>query len=212
MRECPKCGLRYADTIKYCSQDGAATVEVARAASDGRVVDGRYELLERMGGSATSPIYRARDLNINSEVAIRILPSEFFPDEASRARLRRNMEAVARLQHPNLVTVYNIVEALDSVAPVYIIMELVQGESLRALLKRSGRLDAGRAIRLMRDICAGVGTAHKYSLEHGNLKPENILITTSPDGDETAKVLNLGIAISQRDNWADRKQIIGTPL
>jgi hypothetical protein len=100
------------------------------------------------------------------------------------------------ISHPNVVSIHDFSDARSSDTPAYIVMELVRGISLRSLLKRDGRLSATRTVALMRDVCAGVGVAHRQGVVHRDLKPDNVIVApASHEGEhETAKVVDFGIA------------------
>lgn len=143
-------------------------------------------------------VYRARRVHIGDEVAVKVLHGSFVADADAVERFRREARAAAMLRHPNVVTIHDFGEARGSAAPAYIVMELAEGASLRALLRSEGRLGPARAVALMGDICAGVGAAHRRQIVHRDLKPDNIIVLP-PDVEgerETAKVVDFGIAKS----------------
>lgn len=141
-------------------------------------------------------VYRGRRTMIGDEVAIKILHQKYVKEVAALERFRREAQAAAKLRHPNVVIIYDYGEALREDAPGYIIMELIAGRSLRSILLDEGRLAPERAVLLMREICAGVGAAHRNNVIHRDLKPDNIMVI--PPGVvgevETAKVVDFGIA------------------
>jgi serine/threonine protein kinase/Flp pilus assembly protein TadD len=162
----------------------------------GRVLDAKYEIVARLGEGGMGTVYRARRLHIGGEVAVKVLSQKFTTDRNAVERFRREARTAAELNHPNIVTVHDLGETSGEDAPVFIVMELVQGESLRRIIRREGRLASSRAIALMRDICAGVGLAHRRNIVHRDLKPDNVLVLPPQEGHEfeTAKVVDFGIA------------------
>ena len=106
-------------------------------------------------------VYRARRVHIGDEVAVKVLLRKYVADSGLVERFRREARAAAMLRHPNVVMIHDFGEARNADAPAYIVMELVEGASLRQLLRDENRLTPERAVRLMRDICAGVGAAHR---------------------------------------------------
>src|SRR6185503_12917653 len=112
-----------------------------------------------------------------------------MPDPAAHERFVREAQTLARLQHPSIVTVYGC-GRLKNGAP-YLVMELVRGVDLRRELAAEGRLDAGRASRILIAVCGAMDAAHREGILHGDLKPENILL---PDEGVEAKVLDFGVA------------------
>src|ERR1043165_7391066 len=122
----------------------------------GHVIDGKYELVAKLGQGGMSVVYRARRAHIGDDVAVKILLDKFVKDEAALARFRREARAAAMLRHPNVITIHDFGETDDPHAPAYIVMEFVRGAPLRELLKNETRFSVERAVRLMRGICAGV--------------------------------------------------------
>ncbi|HEV7889683.1 MAG TPA: protein kinase [Pyrinomonadaceae bacterium] len=184
----------------------------------GRVLDGKYEIVSPIGEGGMGSVYRARRLLIGDEVAVKVLHAKFVNDAALVERFRREARAAAQLHHPNVVTIHDYGEARGREGFAFIVMELVHGESLRALLRRGGRMDAARAVSLMRDICAGVGAAHRRGIVHRDLKPDNIIVVPADEDSpaERVKVVDFGIA-KLRDMAADGTlteagAVVGTPF
>jgi len=148
----------------------------------------RYRLEEtaRAGGMAT--VYRGHDTLLDRPIAVKILREPYASDPAFRERFVQEARAAARLDHPNVVHIYDVGE--DDEGHPYIVMELVKGENLKSLIRRERPLSVTRALNLTRQICTGVGHAHRSGLVHCDLKPHNILLT--PSGQ--IKVTDFGIA------------------
>jgi serine/threonine-protein kinase len=180
----------------------------------GHVIDGKYELVAKLGEGGMSVVYRARRAHIGDDVAVKILLGKFVKDDAALARFRREARAAAMLRHPNVITIHDFGETEDDHAPAYIVMEFVRGTPLRELLKSENHLAVERALRLMRGICAGVSAAHRQGVVHRDLKPENILVV-APDEDfefETVRVVDFGLAKLLADAGAGPAgTVVGTP-
>ena len=180
----------------------------------GHVIDGKYELLAKLGEGGMSVVYRARRAHIGDDVAVKILLGKFVNDDAALARFRREARAAAMLRHPNVITIHDFGETDDDHAPAYIVMEFVRGTPLRDLLKTETQFSVERAVRLMRGICAGVSAAHRRGVVHRDLKPENILIV-APDDDfefESVRVVDFGLAKLLADATAGPAgTVVGTP-
>jgi serine/threonine-protein kinase len=180
----------------------------------GHVIDGKYELVAKLGEGGMSVVYRARRVHIGDDVAVKILLGKFVKDDAALARFRREARAAAMLRHPNVITIHDFGETDDEHAPAYIVMEFVRGTPLRDLLKSENRFQVERAVRLMRGICAGVSAAHRQGVVHRDLKPENILIV-APDDDfefESVRVVDFGLAKLLADAGAGPAgTVVGTP-
>ncbi len=160
----------------------------AAAALEGlaeRPLQGRYQLEEEIGQGGMGVVYRANDTVLNREVAIKVL-SDTGMGEEGRERLWREAQAAAKLNHPNIISVYDVAEINDRPS---IVMELVKGETLRA--QRPGEMDA--IVAVARQVCAALDHAHAHGIIHRDLKPENILMTS----DSTVKLMDFGLARSR---------------
>ena len=232
---CPRCRQALNEGMKFCTSCGLATdsfntktenidppitAKASRGTTDplvGRVLDSKYELSAWLGEGGMGAVYRARRLHIGDEVAVKVLHPKFVRETGGLERFRREARSAAMIRHPNIVTIHDFSEATGEDASAYIVMELVSGISLRDLLRREGRLDPVRAVALMRDICAGVGVAHRHGIVHRDLKPDNVIVVP-PDVDgerEMAKVLDFGLA-KLRDSSAELTltqtgTVMGTP-
>jgi hypothetical protein len=181
----------------------------------GHKIDGKYELLARLGEGGMSVVYRARRVHIGDDVAVKILTGKFVKDDAALARFRREARAAAMLRHPSVITIHDFGETDDEHAPAYIVMEFVRGTPLRELLHSEHHFSVERGLRLMRGICAGVGSAHRQGVVHRDLKPENILVV-APDDDfevESVRVVDFGLAKLLADaGGTSTGAVVGTPF
>lgn len=181
----------------------------------GHVIDGKYELVARLGEGGMSVVYRSRRVHIGDDVAVKILTGKFVTDKAALARFRREARAAAMLRHPNVITIHDFGETDDPHAPAFIVMEFVKGTPLRELLLSENHFSVERGVRLMRGICAGVGAAHRQGVIHRDLKPENILVV-APDDDfevESVRVVDFGLAKLLADAGATTTgAVVGTPF
>ena len=181
----------------------------------GHKIDGKYELVARLGEGGMSVVYRARRVHIGDDVAVKILTGKFVKDDAALARFRREARAAAMLRHPNVITIHDFGETDDEHAPAYIVMEFVKGTPLRELLHSENHFSVERGMRLMRGICAGVGSAHRQGVVHRDLKPENILVV-APEDDfelESVRVVDFGLAKLLADAGATSSgAVVGTPF
>jgi len=154
--------------------------------SDRRVIDGRFRLESRLGGGGMGTVWRATDLVLHRNVAIKeVRPpdaglAEYDPDGARmlRERVLREARALARIDHPNVVTIHHIVDGGEGTYP-WIVMELVGGGSLADRLGR-GPMDATETARLGREVLAALRAAHDAGIQHRDVKPANVLLR--PDG------------------------------
>ncbi|HXS01841.1 MAG TPA: protein kinase, partial [Pyrinomonadaceae bacterium] len=193
---CADCGspltLPGANTHPYYEDHFNSALPTIRLANPdpliGHRIDGKYELVARLGEGGMSVVYRARRVHIGDDVAVKILTGKFVTDDAALARFRREARAAAMLRHPNVITIHDFGETDDEHAPAYIVMEFVKGTPLRELLRSENHFSVERGVRLMRGICAGVGSAHRQGVVHRDLKPENILVVAPEDDFELESV------------------------
>src|SRR3954468_15478134 len=199
MLHCSTCGQDFADEVRVCPEDGAPLQADATVAMDipedplvGLTLDEKYRLDSRIGTGGMGTVYRATHLLIDRPVAIKVLNPRFVEDEAAQARFRREARAAGRLQHSNAVTVTDFGSTAEGL--VYIVMELLEGRTLREQLARDAPLDVARAVSMMLQIAAAVGAAHEAGIIHRDLKPANIFIVQRKDAPPFIKVLDFGIA------------------
>jgi serine/threonine protein kinase len=153
------------------------------------VLGGRYKILGHIGSGGMANVFRARDLNLQRDVAIKILHDDLIEDPSFQARFLQEARAAANLIHPNIVTIYDFGHDEQR---YYIVMEYVDGKDLKSVIRESEHMEITRALDLMIQICEGVGYAHRAGLVHCDLKPQNILV--SPDG--RAKITDFGISLA----------------
>lgn len=154
------------------------------------LLGGRYRLGERLGAGGMATIFRARDEALERDVAVKVLHAHLVDDETLRQRFRTEARHAASLLHPNIVNVFDqgFDESLGGLP--YIVMEHVDGPSLREVLSERGRLTPGEALAVLEPVCRGLVRAHGLGVVHRDVKPENILI--APDG--SPKIADFGIA------------------
>jgi serine/threonine-protein kinase len=190
-------------------ESGKGSMRSSGAAA-GRVIEGKYRLEELIGAGGMGAVYRATRLLIGDQVAIKILHAELVPDHEAE-RFRREAQAAARLKHPNAVSVYDFGVAADGM--VYLVMELIEGESLRHLIKTRGALEPAIAVEIARQICAALEEAHGQSVVHRDVKPDNVIVRETPRG-LRVKVLDFGVA-KLRDlpvtTLTQTGSVVGTP-
>ena len=182
----------------------------------GRVFDHKYRLDERLGGGGMGNVYRATHMTIERAVAVKVLSQRFVGDETAQKRFRREARASGRMQHPNAVMVNDFGATEDGW--LYIVMELLEGQTLRDLLAREAPLDPARSVSIMLQASAAVGAAHEAGLIHRDLKPGNIFIEQRPNLPAVVKVLDFGVAkfvVEEHDDdyntLTQVGAIIGTP-
>ena len=145
-----------------------------------KILAGRYELIEKIGDGGMAVVYKAKDRLLNRFVAIKILKPEFIKDPKFIDSFRRESQAAAGLSHPNIVSVFDVGEEGNI---YYIVMEVLEGDTLSDIIRREGHLSEMRAIDIAKQIAQALSSAHKKNIIHRDVKPHNILM--SEDG--TAK-------------------------
>ena len=137
-------------------------------------------------------VYRARHMLIDRGVAVKVLNQRFVEDEAARVRFQREAKASGRLQHLNAVAVTDFGQTSEG--HVYLVMELLEGRTLRQILAKEAPLETARAVSMMLQVASAVAAAHDAGVIHRDLKPANIFVTQSADAPSIVKVLDFGIA------------------
>src|SRR5689334_6446526 len=179
----------------------------------GRTLDDKYLVEEPVGAGGMGAVYRARHLSMDRPVAIKFLHQRFVEDEAARNRFQAEALAAVKLCHPNAVSVTDFGQTSEGV--VYIVMELLEGRTLREILNREAPLETARATSIMLQTSDAVAAAHVAGIIHRDLKPSNILVTQSADQPAVVKVLDFGIATLTPDDDDEvtppTNSVIGTP-
>lgn len=170
------------------------------------ILANRYQLLQTLGSGGMAVVYRAKDLNLERFVSVKILRPDFSKDEGFRKRFHQEAKSAANLSHPNIVTVHDF--GLDG-DRLFIIMEYVPGTNLKTIIREREFLPFEEALELMIQASAGIGYAHRAGLVHCDIKPHNMLVT--PDG--RLKVTDFGIARAVSSIKPDEKNSViwGSP-
>src|SRR5215831_17606795 len=155
---------------------------------------GSHEITALLGKGGMGEVYRARDLKLKREVAIKILPEDFSRDSDRVGRFQREAEVLASLNHPNIAGIYDLQEASGS---RYLVLELVEGETLDERIAR-GPIPVEDALNIAKSICEALEAAHGKGIIHRDLKPANVKVT--PDGN--LKVLDFGLAKAMENTAA----------
>ena len=177
----------------------------------GTVIDGRYRIDARLGAGGMATVYKATRLLIGDEVAIKILHLEQLLDPQGRERFQREAQSAARLKHPNAVTIHDFGIKDDL---VYLVMELIKGQTLASFIKERGPLSPVLVADILSKICGALSEAHGNNIVHRDIKPDNILVSVSGDQILNVKVADFGIA-RMNDPSAGKLtmtgMVIGTP-
>lgn len=169
----------------------------------GRLLDDRYEILEVIGTGGMAVVYKALDHRLNRQVAVKILKDEFSGDEEFRRRFRAEGEAVAMLSHPNIVQVFDV---SSSDAANYIVMELIDGISLKQYMEVKGVLNWKETLHFAMQIAKGLEHAHSRGIVHRDIKPHNVMVLK----DGSVKVMDFGIARVMSKSNTLTKEALGS--
>jgi len=197
MRVCPKCDTK--TDAKICPDCGIATIDEAKfqqSASDpahliGRVLMGRYEVVKLLGRGGMGDVYYGIQKAIARKCAIKVLKTSLLENLDAVKRFHREVLLASSLNHPNIVNIYDFGRTEDGL--LFMVMEVLQGESLRAVLNREGQMEPYRVASIVMQVAKALIEAHSKGMVHRDLKPENIFIRTFGD-EEVVKVLDFGIA------------------
>jgi eukaryotic-like serine/threonine-protein kinase len=170
--------------------------------SGGSVVDGRYKVLQRIGSGGMADVWLAEDTHLQRRVALKVLHARFAQDREFVERFRREAEAAAGLQHPNIVAVYDRGEFEGT---YYIAMQYVEGRTLKQLIDAG--LDSAQAVRLVRQVLEAARFAHRHGIVHRDLKPQNVIV----DNEGKAVVTDFGIARAGVSEITQTGSVMGTP-
>jgi serine/threonine-protein kinase len=177
----------------------------------GRLLGGRYEIGELLGYGGMAEVHRGRDLRLGRDVAIKMLRTDLARDHTFQMRFRREAQNAATLNHPGIAAVYDTGEeqAATGEALPYIVMEFVNGRTLKDVLAAEGRLQPRRALEIAADICAALEFSHRHGIIHRDVKPGNVMVT----GSGQVKVMDFGIArdlASGATTMTQTSAVIGT--
>ena len=150
-------------------------------------LSGRYELEEIVGTGGMAVVYRAWDLKLDREVAVKVLRPEYMADQTRSSQFTHEAQATSKMSHPNIVGMYDVGQDGDT---RYIVMEYVKGVTLESLIRQNGTIRPQRAVQITLKILQALGHAHKNNIVHRDVKPQNILV----DADGRVKVTDFGIA------------------
>ena len=178
----------------------------------GTVLDGRYELVEHLASGGMGAVFRARHVHLRKDVAVKVLRPELSAAPDLVERFRREAEIASALEHDNLVRVTDFGRSEEGL--LFLVMDLLTGESLFDLLRRERVLPPPRAVSLLWQICSGLQAAHEHGVVHRDLKPENVFLARTGTGREAVKLLDFGIAKfarAQGDSATQTGIVLGTP-
>ncbi len=216
--KCPKCHSENSGTQSFCGNCGTQlesskdipsvtkTLETpVQKLTVGTTFADRYEILEELGKGGMGEVYKARDQKLDEDMALKLLRPEISLEKSTLERFRNELKLARKITHMNVCRMFDFHE--EEGTP-YITMEYVPGEDLKSLIKKKGKLSKEEVLDIAKQVCEGLDVAHKLSVVHRDLKPQNIMIDESGN----AKVMDFGIARSvEAEGVTEAGMIIGTP-
>lgn len=173
----------------------------------GITLNDRYEILERIGGGGMANVYKAHDNRLGRDVAIKILKDEFVNDNEFVENFRKESYSAAKLNHPNIVGVFDVgMDQIEDTNCYYIVMEIVNGRTLKDIIDEKGKLSVSETINYSIQICEALLCAHENGIIHRDIKPQNIIINK----ENIPKVTDFGIAQAPNKNTSVEKDIMGS--
>jgi eukaryotic-like serine/threonine-protein kinase len=198
MKECETCGACFDSEVDLCPAD---QTELALTLPVERTIDEKYRLERLLGRGGMGAVYEALDLRLQRKIAVKILIGSMFGDRTALSRFEREARASARMNHPNIVSVYDFggIEGKGA----YLVMELLSGFTLRSVLKERGNLPSQIVAAWFEQIFRGVKASHLNGIIHRDLKPENVFVSRTVDGSPVLKILDLGLAKVRQQDQVD---------
>ncbi|MBN1292792.1 MAG: protein kinase [Candidatus Latescibacteria bacterium] len=206
---CPECNQEtpdFQDTCIHCGADIFASEWVSDEEKQlVKTLAGRYDVIRKLGSGGMARVYLAREIDLDRNVAIKVLPREYLRDREFVARFKREAQIAANLEHPNIVRIYQISQDKEL---CYFVMSYIPGGTLSEKMQEQGILSTDDIILWGTDVCSGLQYAHEHDVIHRDLKPDNIMI----DQYNRAIVMDFGIARAAQSSVLTQKDtIIGSP-
>jgi len=205
-RRCSSCGESYAEGVVFCPRDGNALplrgIDSGPDPYLGQTVRGEFRIDALIGVGAVGRVYRAHQLGVARNVALKIMHRDLAANEGLRARFQREARIAGSLCHPNLVNVLSLSEFRQGGLTIpFLALEYLDGLTLRSVLLAQGALTPARAVHVLLQIADALGEAHERGIVHRDLKPENAMLVRRGDDPDFVKVLDFGVARADADEY-----------
>lgn len=187
-RSCPRCAAPVAPTARFCPACGLAVARLA----PGEVLDGKYEVLDKIAEGGMGEVYRVRHLHLDEIRIIKVTKPDPSGGGESARRFQEEARIATLVRHPNVAALYDFSRQSDG--SYYMVWEFIDGVTLEAWLRRRGRLPPDLAVDVARQVLAGLAEIHAQGIVHRDLSPDNIMMRESSGGAVRAKIIDLGIA------------------
>jgi len=212
---CAVCNNSYPMEQDTCPVDGASLVLLPEERDEmvGRILEGRFEIRERVGAGGMGTVYRGFQASVGRDVAIKVIDPVVSRDRETVKRFMREAQLASKLSHPNTVVVHDFGQTHDGV--VYLVMEMIQGRTLREVIAATGPMSPALLVRLGEQMCDALHSAHSMGIIHRDLKPSNVMILDGTPGRERVKVLDFGLAkslVQDTTEISNSRVRLGTPM
>ncbi|MFO0694559.1 MAG: serine/threonine-protein kinase [Polyangiales bacterium] len=193
---CPRCGTRYDAQATFCQRDGGRLEAEVEEVDPylGKVLVDQFRIDAVLGAGGMGTVYRARQLSLGRDVAVKILHRDLVQNVEAFKRFQREVRTATSVEHPNVVRVFLYGQLPDG--NLYLVMEYLDGRPLSEVLATEGALPLPRALHVLEQIGRGLGAAHASGIVHRDVKPENVLLVAEGDDPDVVKILDFGIARS----------------
>jgi len=190
---CLECNRQFTGIVKACPHDGAALVPLARDPMIGTCLMAKYDIIDVIGHGGMGVVYKGRQVLMERTVAIKMLQSQHIADSQSVQRFLREGKATCRMNHPNIITVYDFGITPQSGQP-FIVMDYLQGISLADQIKNDGQVSVERSINILTQATDALDHAHRAGVLHRDLKPSNIMLIDYEGEKDYVKIVDFGVA------------------
>lgn len=185
---CPRCGTSMPEASRFCPACGQAMARF----SPGQMLDGKYEILEKIGEGGMGEVYKARHVHLDEIRIIKVTKPDALGEGPDSRRFQEEARLATLVRHPNVAALYDFSRLPDG--SFYMVWEFIDGITVEEWLRRNGRFPAPRALDVARQVLAGLAEIHAQGIVHRDLSPDNILLRETRDGRLVAKIIDLGIA------------------
>lgn len=205
---CPQCFQQYEGFIENCPADQTVLRGPKNDPWIGKVFADRYIIESVLGLGGMSVVYKAKHKLMDRTVAIKMMHNVLKQDVTALERFKLEAQAASSLSHQNVITVYDFGVTPDG--EPFFVMDCLEGESLKELIERKGRIAYDRALSIFKQICEGLEAAHKRGIVHRDLKPANVIVTKQDDGSEHVRLVDFGIAKMLKQDGRQQQQLTKT--
>ena len=209
------CLAAFRAAYSRCPRDGSPLTASRSDPLIGTTLADRYVVEALVGEGAMGLVYRAHHARLSRRFALKMMFGDVAAEPAMRMRFAQEADAASRLSHPNVVSVVDFGRTEHGL--LYLAMDYAEGETLASVIRREGPLDAARVVALTRQMCRGLEHAHHAGLVHRDFKPANVMVAPTDEGGESARILDFGLAISEREGdrvarLTEHGLVVGTPI